>query len=190
MNKARKCECGCGGDPGVYAKDIPNLGYVAGAARRFVRGHNGKKAAVDYLEEDRGFDTPCWIWQRARGGRDSEYGRTTGRKGKLMNAHRKYYEDRFGPVPSDLMVDHLCRVTLCVNPGHMEVVTNGENVRRGVASRYLREGVSGVRRWRVERGLTQADIAAKLGVTQSGVSAWERGIAPEPADLYERLGSN
>lgn len=37
-----------------------------------------------------------------------------------------------GPIPSGMVVDHLCRVRSCVNPDHMEVVSRGENVLRGV----------------------------------------------------------
>jgi hypothetical protein len=35
-----------------------------------------------------------------------------------------------GPVPEGLELDHLCRVTTCVRPSHLEPVTTGENVRR------------------------------------------------------------
>lgn len=34
-------------------------------------------------------------------------------------------------LPSDMVLDHLCRVRHCVNPLHLEPVTAGENVRRG-----------------------------------------------------------
>lgn len=37
-----------------------------------------------------------------------------------------------GPIPEGLVIDHLCRDLLCVNPGHLEPVTQKENVRRGV----------------------------------------------------------
>lgn len=30
-----------------------------------------------------------------------------------------------------MVIDHLCRVRLCVNPSHLEAVTNLENLRRG-----------------------------------------------------------
>lgn len=33
-----------------------------------------------------------------------------------------------------LTIDHLCRNPLCVNPDHLEPVTNSENVRRAAAA--------------------------------------------------------
>lgn len=35
-------------------------------------------------------------------------------------------------VPEGLTIDHLCRNRLCVNPEHLEAVSNGENVKRGI----------------------------------------------------------
>jgi hypothetical protein len=39
-----------------------------------------------------------------------------------------------GPIPDGLVIDHLCRVRHCVNPAHMEPVTDRENVFRGFAA--------------------------------------------------------
>lgn len=49
-------------------------------------------------------------------------------------AHRVVYELLVGRVPRGLVLDHLCRNKLCVNPSHLEAVTQGENVRRGDAT--------------------------------------------------------
>lgn len=73
-------------------------------------------------------DTGCWLWTasvRRRG-----YGRF-GSKGDQRAAHRVAYEALVGPIPEGLQIDHLCRVTRCVNPEHLEPVTQRENVRRG-----------------------------------------------------------
>lgn len=51
-----------------------------------------------------------------------------------MVAHRFAYERFVGTIPAGLQIDHLCRTRLCVNPAHLEPVTNRENVLRGLAA--------------------------------------------------------
>ena len=47
-------------------------------------------------------------------------------------AHRVSYELFVGPIPEGLHIDHLCNNVECVNPKHLEAVTNKENHRRQV----------------------------------------------------------
>jgi hypothetical protein len=51
-------------------------------------------------------------------------------KKKPHLAHRVVYEALVGPIPDGLHIDHLCRVTRCVNHHHLEAVTQSENNRR------------------------------------------------------------
>lgn len=71
----------------------------------------------------------CWLWTGALfpGGYAA-----LGGKGTTTNAHRLAYEHFVGPVPSDMDVDHKCRVRCCVNPAHMVVATRKENIRRAI----------------------------------------------------------
>lgn len=75
-------------------------------------------------------DTNCILWQ---GNTVETHGITYGiLSGKAMVlAHRHAYEKEYGPIPDGLVIDHLCRVGLCVNPLHLEAVTNKENILRG-----------------------------------------------------------
>lgn len=87
-----------------------------------------------HTEEDRGHETPCWVWtgptSRGRNGRGKPYGKSSFGDGKHQYAHRAYYERHTGPIPEGMHIDHLCRETLCVNPDHLEAVTVTENNRR------------------------------------------------------------
>ena len=75
--------------------------------------------------------TGCWIWT---GGRTSSGYGSLSRLGQNTTAHRAVYEFLHGPIPDGLVIDHLCRNSLCCRPDHLEVVTNQENVRRGDAA--------------------------------------------------------
>lgn len=56
-------------------------------------------------------------------------------------AHRASYRLFVGPIPDGLELDHLCRVTGCVHPFHLEAVTHHENLMRGngMSARYSRQ---------------------------------------------------
>ena len=69
-------------------------------------------------------ETHCWIWQRVLG--TAGYGQVW-RQGKKVGAHRAYYEELVGPIPERLTIDHLCQNIRCVNPGHLEPVTQRIN---------------------------------------------------------------
>lgn len=77
-------------------------------------------------------DDGCWEWigRRVYGPGSDSYGRIKIRGG-LFVAHRVSYELNIGPIPDGLQLDHLCRHRWCVNPDHLEPVTQYENMRRG-----------------------------------------------------------
>jgi len=73
----------------------------------------------------------CWTWTGSRNGRG--YGLFMVAPGSCVRAHRFAYELLVGPIPDGLQLDHLCGVKACVNPSHLEPVTNEENSRRARA---------------------------------------------------------
>lgn len=83
----------------------------------------------------------CILWE---GTTNNGYGVFTwkvGGKLRYPRAHRWYYEQIIGPIPQGLTLDHLChgpecpggadcKHRRCVNPEHLEPVTNRENMLR------------------------------------------------------------
>jgi hypothetical protein len=70
----------------------------------------------------------CWLWTGARTG--SGYA-CFGVNGKIITAHRYFFEFYHSTrIPPKMKLDHLCRRKHCVNPAHLEVVTNRENILR------------------------------------------------------------
>ena len=74
----------------------------------------------------------CWQWTVGRSG--DGYGHFLRAKQKGVGAHRWAYEFCVGTIPPGMMLDHLCRNILCVRPEHLEIVSNRENVKRGIAA--------------------------------------------------------
>jgi hypothetical protein len=71
----------------------------------------------------------CWPWLASlnSGGYGQIY-----IHGRPERAHRVAWELLRGEIPNGLVSDHLCRNRACVNPWHLELVSNDENIRRGL----------------------------------------------------------
>lgn len=71
--------------------------------------------------------TNCWFWL---GGKTSGYSMFVFNN-KTVLGHRWFYEQKNGVIPKGLQIDHLCRNRSCVNPEHLEAVTQKVNLLRG-----------------------------------------------------------
>jgi len=68
-------------------------------------------------------ETGCWLWNGSVG--SNGYGRYGDKP-----AHRLVYEALKGAIPTGLEADHLCNVTTCVNPDHIEPKSPRDNKMR------------------------------------------------------------
>jgi hypothetical protein len=123
---------------------------------------------------DRRGDDECWPWIGSID--EFGYGRMDFRRHMKVTerAHRLAYFLAYGPVRPGFVIDHLCRNRGCVNPSHLEVVTRGENMRRGdihgEANYHARLTPEQVREIRAST-LPSRQLAPLYGV--SDVSIWK-----------------
>lgn len=76
-------------------------------------------------EVDRGYSTPCWVWQRAKF--TDGYG-TFRYNDKQWRVHRLAYTVFVGPI-GDALVCHRCDQRDCCNPDHLYLGTQQANMR-------------------------------------------------------------
>lgn len=71
----------------------------------------------------------CWLWS----GYLNEFGYAIMWARKTWRAARFFYQATVREIPKGFQVDHLCRVRSCVNPAHLQAVSQRANILRGVA---------------------------------------------------------
>ena len=72
--------------------------------------------------------TGCWLWYGYVS--KTGYG-TVGFETKYWRVHRLSYKMLKSSLDPTKVIDHLCKTRNCINPSHLEQVTQGENARRG-----------------------------------------------------------
>lgn len=131
------CHCGCGEKTALSRSN--RRGYKKDEPVRFRRGHENRvrfESEVARIERFVEFGSDCWIWTGSC--QVDGYGRVQFR-GKSWRAHRAIYTLLVDEIPEGLVLDHLCRNPSCVNPEHLEPVTQQENSLRGLMGRLKTE---------------------------------------------------
>jgi len=136
--------------------------------------HNAKP--IKYIVDKEG----CWIFVSHSKVR---YGRI-GRYGKVVLVHRYVYEQEKGEIPEGKVVMHTCDKTDCINPDHLVLGTQGDNVKdmykKGRNASF--EGSNNPRAKITEKEAVeiflddrkQTEIATDYGIHQTNVSAIKR----------------
>jgi hypothetical protein len=131
-------------------------------------------------------DEECWNWI---GSKTSQgYGRIF-ISYKRCWAHRISFELTYGPIPEGKVILHQCDNPSCVNPSHLSIGTQGENIadmdkkgRRNPpkAEKHGRAKltwgqVREIRRRYVRGQVRQLDLALEFGVNQGTIGNIVRG---------------
>lgn len=123
----------------------------------------------------------CWLWNKTYC--RSHYGITTKRlpDGSRvgLGAHRRSWEIHFGEIPNGLKVLHKCDVKRCVNPDHLFLGTQKDNMvdknKKGRQAKGEKNGWSKMTTAKVLKmrklkamGLSTLECAERFGLTRSG----------------------
>jgi len=128
----------------------------------------------------------CWLWKdtpHPKGYGDMRVGQYK------LKAHRIAYVLHYGVSPGELKVCHTCDIPLCVNPAHLFLGTQKDNVddmvRKGRhrdargekngRAKVTAEQVRTIRQTYAAGGVSQSQLAKQYGLTVIGVSKLIRG---------------
>jgi DNA-binding XRE family transcriptional regulator len=121
-------------------------------------------------------DSGCWQWTASKVRRG--YGQINF-CGKMLSAHRVSFEVHCGEIPAGMFVLHKCDNRGCINPAHLFLGTNDENMADMVAKdRQARGSNNGrakltehdIRDIRAARGILQIELARRYGVSKQQIS--------------------
>ena len=116
----------------------------------------------------------CWLWQKSK--TKQGYGQTTYKK-KRMYTHRVSWTIHNGEIPDGAQVLHKCDTPPCVNPDHLFLGTNRDNVDDKIAkgrvplgeqasgSKLTQKQVLEIRKLHAEGLLSQGQLGRNYGVS-------------------------
>lgn len=116
----------------------------------------------------------CWIWTASRGSRG--YGQIS-INGKLYRVNRVAYELVKGSIPDGMLVCHTCDNPACVNPSHLFLGTNSENMRDMYSKRRFADrrtklsehDCNRIRDMHARGGVSYDQLAAEFGVSERAI---------------------
>ena len=128
----------------------------------------------------------CWIWIAATNGKYGILG-AGGRGRSPVYAHRVSYQINRGPIPRGMYVIHICDTPLCVNPLHLRLGTQKDNMRDCVSRKRHISGWGLVSKGRrsPRAKFTQYQVKRMRSLRKSGWSL--RGLAQKYGVAFQTI---
>lgn len=140
---------------------------------------------------DVGFSDDCWPWKGERVWNGYGAVRVQGKRGPRVVAHRVAYMLTNGSIPDGMKVCHRCDNRACVNPSHLFLGTQAENLadmrakgrdfppprmvgQRNPGAKLTADQVASIR-VAIAGGAVQRHLAAEYGVSPSAINLIARG---------------
>ena len=103
-----------------------------------------------FLEKHRNkiqkLDNGCWIWTGSTAGKMGYGNVWCPYEGRMIRAHRASYAAEYGLIPNGLLCCHKCDNPKCVNPSHIFLGTQSDNIKDMYAKRRSKH-----RGWNISR---------------------------------------
>jgi hypothetical protein len=123
----------------------------------------------------------CWIWE---GRKNSKGYGTIGYKKKRILATRTSYYYHYGKFENKLFVCHRCDNPICVNPHHLFLGNQKDNIQdmlakgrnnplkgsKQASSKLNEEKVSQIRSLYLNTEITEKELAIKFGVSETAIA--------------------
>ena len=125
----------------------------------------------------------CWNWTASTKNGYGNIGISVNKKKTILYTHRVSYQIFKGKIGEGLVVMHSCDNKLCVNPKHLLLGTQGENLKDMVAkgrsakgefhsqSKYTKKQILSIRELYKKGNHTQEKLAEIFGTTAKYISS-------------------
>lgn len=179
-------ECEWCGSPFMAIKDRVRAGKgrfcSLTCSGKSIRAQYAKTPVDRFMAMVKKRDSGCWMWL---GSQDSDGYGSIRMNGRSIRAHRFSYQYFVGPIPGGMLVCHRCDTPGCVNPEHLFIGSNRENMqdmvakgrhldgRAGSGSHLAKLSLEDVRAIRdlLAQGVKNIEIATQFSISHRTVSA-------------------